>query len=29
MRLVQLQRGDTDAFDWLLTLLNEQRTVES
>ena len=29
MRLGQLQRGDTDAFDWLLTLLNEQRTVES
>ena len=28
-RLVQLQRGETDAFDWLLTLLNEQRTVES
>ena len=28
-RLVQLQRGDSAAFDWLLTLLNEQRTVES
>jgi uncharacterized protein len=27
--LAQLQRGETDAFDWLLTLLNEQRTVES
>ena len=29
LRLAQLRRGDTDAFDWLLTLLNEQRTVES
>jgi hypothetical protein len=29
LRFAQLRRGDTDAFDWLLTLLNEQRTVES
>ena len=29
LRLVQLQRGDTEALDWLLTLLNEQRNVES
>lgn len=29
LRLAQLRRGDTDAFDWLLTLLNEQRSVES
>jgi hypothetical protein len=29
LRFAQLRRGDTDAIDWLLTLLNEQRTVES
>ena len=29
LRLVQIQRGDTEALDWLLTLLNEQRNVES
>lgn len=29
LRLVQLQRGESEALDWLLTLLNEQRNVES